>query len=100
MRNLANRAARRELLEETGFTASDWHALGSGVLHANRGCGSGHLFLALKARRERAPTADDLEEQELLFLSAAELAAALERGEFKSLAWSALVALALRHLKL
>jgi ADP-ribose pyrophosphatase len=43
--------------------------------------------------RER--NADDLEEQEMLLLSRAELEAALAANEFKVLAWATAVALAL-----
>jgi ADP-ribose pyrophosphatase len=42
--------------------------------------------------------ADDLEQQELLFLNQQELEAALDRGEFKVLAWATVVALGLRYL--
>ena len=91
-------AAKRETLEETGYTAAKWIHLGSFVLHANRGGGHGHLYLALDARRQCAPHADDLEEQELLFLTRRQLETALDRHEFKVLAWSALIAQALRYL--
>src|SRR5450432_756444 len=56
-------AAKRELLEETGYTSAEWHALGSYVVDANRGAGTAHLFLALNTRPERAASADDLEQQ-------------------------------------
>lgn len=89
--------ARRELLEETGYTAAEWLDLGHYAVDGNRGAGVAHLFLARGARRVSAPAADDLEEQELLQLSRAEVAAALAAGEFKVLAWAAVVALALLH---
>ena len=41
-------AAKRELLEETGFNADEWINLGSFVVDANRGCGKGFFFLAKK----------------------------------------------------
>jgi ADP-ribose pyrophosphatase len=91
--------AKRELLEETGYEAPEWVDLGHYVVDGNRGAGSGHLYLARGARRVTAPDADDLEEQELLLLTRAEMAAALAAGEFKVLAWAAVVALALCHLK-
>jgi F420 biosynthesis protein FbiB-like protein len=91
-------AAQRELLEETGYEAPNWKALGHYVVDSNRGAGVGHLFLAQGARYVQAPDADDLEEQQLLHLSRSEVDAALAAGEFKSLSWSAVVALALRHL--
>jgi ADP-ribose pyrophosphatase len=92
-------AAQRELLEETGFAASEWHKMGSGVLLPNRGGGHGHLYLALDAWREADPCSDDLEEQELLFLTRRELDDALSRGEIKVLPWAALVSMALRFLE-
>jgi ADP-ribose pyrophosphatase len=92
------RAAQRELREETGYGASGWHALGSSVVDANRGAGTAHLFLALKAEPKGERHADDLEQQELLFLSQEEIEAALDCGEFKVLAWATVVALGLRYL--
>jgi ADP-ribose pyrophosphatase len=93
-------AARRELLEETGCTASEWHQLAAGVLLPNRGGGRGHLYLALNAQPVSAPHSDDLEEQELVFLNREQLEAALDQGEIKVLPWAALVSLALRFLKM
>ncbi len=46
-------AAKRELLEECGYTSNRWIALSSGVADANRGCGVGHLFLAVDAVFEK-----------------------------------------------
>jgi ADP-ribose pyrophosphatase len=43
--------------------------------------------------------ADDLEEQQLLYLSRAEVESALTAGEFKVLAWAAVMALALQRMK-
>ncbi len=91
-------AAQRELREETGYAAEEWQALGSYPVDGNRGAGVGHLFLARGARRVAEIHADDLEEQALLLLSRAELAAALARGELKVLPWAANVALALMRL--
>lgn len=39
-------AAKRELLEETGCSASEWEVLGTFVVDGNRQCGTGHLYLA------------------------------------------------------
>jgi ADP-ribose pyrophosphatase len=88
-------AARRELLEETGHEAVEWTPLGRYVVDGNRGCGVGHLFLARGARKVAEPDADDLEEQELLMLTRAEVEAALLAGELEVLSWAAAVALAL-----
>jgi ADP-ribose pyrophosphatase len=91
-------AARREMREETGYEATDWIALGDYAVDGNRGAGRGFLFLAKGAYRVAEISADDLEEQELLLFSHAEVAEALARGEFKVLAWAAAVALALLRL--
>ncbi|MDE3089983.1 MAG: NUDIX hydrolase [Chloroflexota bacterium] len=90
--------AQRELLEETGYQAAEWIGLGAYHVDSNRGAGVAHLFLARGARRVAEPHADDLEEQELFWLSRAEIQAALASGEFKVLAWAAAVALALPRL--
>ncbi len=91
-------AAKRELLEETGYEASDWVNLGSHILDPNRGIATMHLFLALNAQKVTEPNSADLEDQELLFLSQREIENALSAGEFKILAWSAVAALSLNYL--
>jgi ADP-ribose pyrophosphatase len=91
-------AARRELREETGYEASDWIELGKYVVDSNRGAGTAHFFLALDARRVCEPAERDQEEPEVVALSRAALEEALSAGEFKGLAWAAVVALALRAL--
>lgn len=91
-------AAQRELLEETGYTASEWVNLGNYAVDGNRGAGVAHLFLAKGAVKTQAINADDLEEQELVLLDRPEVEAALKAGAFKVLAWSANVALALLHM--
>lgn len=91
-------AAKRELLEETGYESSDWVSLGSYLVDPNRGIATGNLFLARGVRYVTPRNADDLEDQELLFLSREEVETALEQGEFKILAWAAAVGFALRKL--
>ncbi len=92
-------AAKRELHEEMGCIADEWIDLGAYRVGANRGIGTGYLFFARHARHVAEPHADDLEEQELVRLSENELRAALDAGEFKVLAWTTNVALALLYLK-
>jgi ADP-ribose pyrophosphatase len=91
-------AAKRELLEETGYTADTWHSLGSYVMDANRGAGKAHLFLALGAKQTATPIADDLEEQHLLLLTRRELEDALDQGLIAMIGWAALLSLAFRKI--
>ena len=44
-------AMKRELLEETGFAAQEWHALGSSTANTARQNNRVHAFLALDVRR-------------------------------------------------
>ncbi len=92
-------AAQRELREETGYEATDWTPLGQFRVDANRGAGTGYFFLARGARLVAQPIVDDLEEQELLLLTRAEVEKALNSGEFKSLAWTTIIALTLLQSK-
>jgi ADP-ribose pyrophosphatase len=92
-------AAQRELLEETGYESPDWLKLGQYAVDGNRGAGTAHLFLARQAYPVAEVNADDLEEQQLLHLSRAEVEAALAAGEFKVISWAAVMALALQPMK-
>ncbi len=91
-------AARRELLEETGYEAAEWSSLGTFSVGANRGFSVANFYLAQNARKVTKADADDLEEQELLLLNRAEMETALDAGEFKILPWTTIVALAFRAL--
>lgn len=88
-------AAKRELLEEMGYAAHHWESLGKFAVDGNRGNGTAHFFLARGAYPVAQPIADDLEQQELLHLSRAEVEAAVARGAFKVLPWQAIMALSL-----
>lgn len=90
-------AAHRELREEMGLESDELIFLGQYATDANRGVGTGHLYLALQARRVGSPGSDDLEEQELIQLTRAELRAALLAGEFKIISWAATASLALAY---
>jgi len=93
------KAAQRELLEETGYSSNEWIKLGEFVVDANRGAGRCAFFLALDCEKTSEPIPDDLEEQELQFLSLDELKQALDSNQFKALPWAASVALAIRTLE-
>lgn len=89
-------AAQRELREETGHEATSWQSLGSFRVDPNRGLGTAHFFLARGIHQVTEPDADDLEEQEMLFLSQIEVEQALDAGAFQGLPWVTVTALALR----
>lgn len=57
-----------------------------------------HLFLAMEAKQITEPHSDDLEDQELIFLNQEEIDNALKSGEFKILAWAAVVSLSLNYI--
>ncbi len=87
-------AARRELLEETGYVAEEWVSLGGFANDGNRGCGQGFFFLARGARQVAAPDAGDLEELVVGLLGPDELARAVRSGEVAILSIAAAIGLA------
>jgi ADP-ribose pyrophosphatase len=90
-------AARRELLEETGYEADEWTPLGDYWVDANRGVARAYFFLARGAWHVAEPQSDDLEEQVLVHMARQDVVDALRAGEFKALSWAANVAIALAH---
>jgi ADP-ribose pyrophosphatase len=88
-------AARRELLEETGYDAEDWMSLGTYAVDGNHGVATAHFFLARNARKVKEPASDDLEEQELVELSREDVLLEVSKRNFKVMSWMASVALAL-----
>ncbi len=92
-------AAKRELLEETGYQAAEWTYLGKYNLMPNRNPALGYAYLARGAQYVQPIDSDDLEEQELILLDQDELEQFLLQGEVKVSAWVNTIALALLHLK-
>ena len=90
-------AAQRELLEETGYSATEWINLGNYAVDGNRGAGVAHFFLAKGVVKTQEINADDLEEQQMVLLDRPEIESALRAGAFKVLAWAAVMSLALMH---
>ena len=88
-------AAKRELIEETGYEADDWHSLGSYIVNGNQGCGKAHLFLATGAYQTKAINSDDLEETEILLMSQEEVIQAVIKGDMVTLGHVTAIALAL-----
>jgi ADP-ribose pyrophosphatase len=88
-------AARRELLEETGYAAGHWQSLGSYAVDGNRGCGHAHMFLARDAHRLAEPRLDDMEELAVQLLPLGDIEAMLAAGRVRTLAAASTMAMAL-----
>ena len=78
-------AARRELLEETGYSSDDWVGLGTFQSNSNQGGGKIHMFEAREARKTAEADSGDLEEIEVMLFSEAELVRAIRDGEMMAL---------------
>jgi ADP-ribose pyrophosphatase len=74
-------AAKRELLEETGYTAREWTVKAKMVVHANYGCGHAHFVHAKGLTKVQEPPHDDTEELTVEFYPRSALRGLLERGE-------------------
>ncbi|MFP6901478.1 MAG: NUDIX hydrolase [Opitutales bacterium] len=87
-------AAKRELLEKTGYASDDWRALGDFVLHGNYGCGRAHIFRAARAQLIAEPNSDDLEDLEVILMTVPELIDAFRAGQVGVMGTMATLALA------
>jgi ADP-ribose pyrophosphatase len=88
-------AARRELFEETGYAAPEWKPLGSFIVDGNRGFGSCHAFLALRAVKTAEPDSGDLQQQIIHLLDTPTLRHLWLDGSLGELASVAVVGLGL-----
>ena len=88
-------AAQRELLEETGYTATHWQFLGSFVGDANQIGSKAHLYKAWNIEKVSEPNSGDLEDMEIVLLTPDEVIQAIYTGEIAVLGTAAAVALAL-----
>ncbi len=92
-------AAKRELLEETGYTASRWLPLGRFCLDSNWGGAWMHTFLAEGAIPQQAADDGDLEDIEVILLPLAETKERVLSGEVKLLTHVAAFSLAMMSLE-
>jgi ADP-ribose pyrophosphatase len=90
-------SAQRELLEETGLEAPEWHPLGVFTIDGNRGCGQAYAFLALHAQQVTAPNPGDLEHQAVHFFELERVRSMWLAGEFATIAAAAVIGLGLAH---
>jgi ADP-ribose pyrophosphatase len=91
-------AAKRELLEETGYTAEGWRKFASFPGHTNQGAGRVHMYRAHNAIRVADAAPGDLEAITTIEMTRQELTAAIKRGEMRSLGATAAAALFLGEL--
>jgi len=87
-------AAQRELLEETGYRAEHWNALGKFGINGNYGCGNANIFTARGARPVAEANSGDLEEIEVVLMDPDELLKLIRDGGIDLLGTAAVVALA------
>ena len=76
--------AKRELLEETGYSSDNWKPIGkveSNPAFMNNAC---HFWLATDAVQSSAQSLDEGEDIAIVELTREELAGAIERGEMRN----------------
>lgn len=88
-------AARRELEEETGYTAENYTYLGSFVIDGNRQCGKAHFFKASNAVKVGLDNQGDLiEKLNIKLKTLSEIKDDIQTGRMKLIGSAALAALA------
>lgn len=87
-------AAKRELMEETGYRAAAWQALGAFTTNANHRCQTAHFFKATGCALVAEPDSGDLEEVEHVAMTYDEVVAAARDGSFALVTQVAMFALA------
>ncbi|MFA4849419.1 MAG: NUDIX hydrolase [Methanoregula sp.] len=92
-------AAKRELLEETGYIANDWRPLGTFVVDGNRGCGNVHVFFARDLVKKQEPASGDLETMSLERINLVQLPELLETGVVATLGAAIGISLGLLKIK-
>lgn len=75
-------AARRELLEETGYGGGVWTDLGDSVVSATQYASRAYFFQARDVALQRTPHSGDLEEMEITLLSRPAVEAAIRDNQF------------------
>lgn len=87
-------AAKRELLEETGYAADDWTPIGRWTVDGNYGVCTQHAFVARGARKVREPASDDFEEMVIELRTKDEVLAGLRSGDIAQQAAAAAIGVA------
>jgi ADP-ribose pyrophosphatase len=90
-------AARRELVEETGFVCEDIASLGAFVVNGNQRCATGHVFYGSGARLVAARSNTDLEAATRLLLPFGQLPAHVGFDGFNLMPHALALGLAVMH---
>ena len=88
-------AARRELLEETGYESANWERIGEFVVDSNYGLNTENAFIARDARKVREPESGDLEDIVVSLHTRDEILVAIRSGDVAQLSSAAAIGLAL-----
>ncbi len=91
-------AAQRELREETGYTAPEWHFLGEFFIDSNRGAGQAYAYLACGAEQSHPPEPEETEIIHQRLLSLDETRQAWRNGTIQNVVSSAVIGLAFAKL--
>ena len=92
------KAARRELLEETGYAGGEWEPLGSLASSPSLKDNWAHLFLARRVACSAAPRPDEYERVEVVLVPVGEIGERISAGEIVSSSGVAAALLALNRL--
>ncbi len=94
----AEKAARRELREETGYVGGEWEPLGAVASSPSLKDNWAHLFLARGVERAAPPQPDEYERLDVVLVPVNELPAKIAAGEIISSSGVAAALLALNKL--
>ncbi len=92
-------AARRELLEETGYAGGEWESLGAVASSPSLKDNWAHLYLARGVERAGSQQPDEYERLEVVLVPVGEMLAEVRAGNIVSSSGVAAVLLALDALK-
>lgn len=92
------KTAKRELLEETGYSSVKWHLIGRFVPHDNQVCGKVHLFFADDVKWINNPVSKDLEKTKIILMTEKEIISAMKKGGI--IAMGTITALTIAKIKL
>ena len=93
------KAGRRELLEETGYSGGKWEFLGSLASSPSLKDNWAHLYLARSVKCEAPPQPDEYERVEVVHMPVGELLPKITAGEIPSSSGVAAILLALNQLQ-